>query len=285
MSYLFAVLAAICNSIASVQQRRTGRVEGRRGREMSLWLVVDLVRNKTWLSGILAVMCGFLLQAAALMFGELASVQPVLAIELPITIALAHRVFGGVVDRRQWFAFGGMTLGLAGLILFLAPAGGHPDRVSGTAWLYALIVSYGVLAVLVWWGRQLKDGTARAGVYGAATGGGFGVTAALMAGATAELKNGVLPMFASWQVYLMAITGVLSIYLLQNAVAAGRLVAAQPGFTLCDPIAAIVWGTVVFGETVRRGWFLAGAVGSFGLIAASVLVLSSSPWLAAPEER
>jgi drug/metabolite transporter (DMT)-like permease len=66
---------------------------------------------------------------------------------------------------------------------------------------------------------------------------------------------------------------------------AGRLVAAQPGLTLTDPVVSILWGVLVFREQVRTGWFLAlAAVGAL-VIAGAVLVLARSPLLAGESGR
>jgi hypothetical protein len=60
----------------------------------------------------------------------------------------------------------------------------------------------------------------------------------------------------SWQLYAMVGTRIAAMFLLQSAMNAGRLVAAQPGLTLTDPIVSILWGVLVFHEQVRTGWFL-----------------------------
>jgi hypothetical protein len=68
-------------------------------------------------------------------------------------------------------------------------------------------------------------------------------------------------------------------FLVQAAMNAGRLIAAQPGLTLSDPIVSILWGVLVFGERVRSGWFIALAVISGLVMAGAVVVLARSPLL------
>ena len=60
---------------------------------------------------------------------------------------------------------------------------------------------------------------------------------------------------------------------------AGRLLAAQPGLTLFDPIVSVLWGVLVFGERVRTGWSDVLAAVSALVLAAAVLVLIRSPLL------
>ncbi len=75
----------------------------------------------------------------------------------------------------------------------------------------------------------------------------------------------------------MVATGALAMYLLQNALQAGTLVAAQPGITLSDPVVSIAWGVVVFGEPVNTGWWLIGALAGAALIVSGTVALSRSP--------
>jgi drug/metabolite transporter (DMT)-like permease len=74
-------------------------------------------------------------------------------------------------------------------------------------------------------------------------------------------------------------------FLLQSAMNAGRLVAAQPGLTLTDPIVSILWGVLVFHEQVRTGWFLVLTVAGGLVIIGAVLVLARSPLLSSESGR
>ncbi|PAK26256.1 hypothetical protein CJD44_11285 [Streptomyces sp. alain-838] len=69
-------------------------------------------------------------------------------------------------------------------------------------------------------------------------------------------------------------------FLLQSAVHAGPLLAAQPGLSLGDPVLSILWGTLVFGEEVQGGLFIAVAALAAAAVGTSVLVLARSPLLA-----
>ncbi len=273
LGYLLAFLAAAANATSSVLQRRAGEEE-RSNREMTFRLMLDLIRKPVWLFGILAVTVGFVLQAAALSSGQLATVEPILIVELPLTTVMAWRFLGEPMGRMQLASIVAMTIGLAGLLYFLSPQGGNPSDVSWWVWLLALGAGYSAMGLLVFVGRRTDHDMLRAAFYGAATGTGFGITAALMKGMTNQLDHGFVSVFFAWQTYLMIASGAASMYLLQNAVSAGRLIAAQPGFTLVDPVVAILWGTLVFGERVRHGLFILLAVVSFGIVVVSVVALS-----------
>ena len=111
-----------------------------------------------------------------------------------------------------------------------------------------------------------------------------------MKGMTATFSQGMLTLLTSWPLYAMIAAGALGMFFTQSALNAGRLIAAQPGLTLADPIASILWGILIFGERVRGGWFIAPAVISGLLMAAAVVLLARSPVLSsangpAPADR
>jgi hypothetical protein len=77
----------------------------------------------------------------------------------------------------------------------------------------------------------------------------------------------------------MIVLGPGYFFLLQKSLQAGSLVAAQPALTLSNPVVAVVFGIVVFGEQVRTGGWLALAVAGAAAIAVCTLVLARSPLL------
>ena len=236
----------------------------------------------------MAAIAGFLLPAAALANGQLSVVEPILVFELPATLILASRVFGSRLHRREWGAAAAMTAGLAGLLYLLSPSPGQPLGVRWYGWLASIGANLAFVAAMVAWGRRGPAGsgprsgqssTRQAAVLAVAAGATFGLTAALIKGMTANLSRGVSALFTSWQLYAMITAGVLAMFLVQSAMNAGRLVAAQPGLTLSDPIVSILWGVFVFHERVRTGWFLVLAAASGLVMAAAVVVLAHSPLL------
>jgi len=155
--------------------------------------------------------------------------------------------------------------------------------VSGVGWLRWVIgigVNLAVVAALV--GAALRGGPSRrAALLGTAAGSSFGLTAALMkAMTTAITAYGFLALFTTWQTYAMIAAGGLAMFLLQSALNAGTLLAAQPGITSADPVVSILWGVLGFGETVRGGVYLALAAVSAAVIGWGVYRLSRSPLVA-----
>ena len=96
--------------------------------------------------------------------------------------------------------------------------------------------------------------------------------------------RGLFGLVSTWQTYAAISFGVLGVILVQAALHAGRLVAAQPGITLMDPLVSTLWGVLVFNEHTRSGMYLGlAAVGAVAMLA-SVLVLARSPLLEGSEE-
>ncbi len=145
--------------------------------------------------------------------------------------------------------------------------------------IVGLGVSVGAVAALVVAGRQAR-GDVRAALYGAATGIEFGLTAALMKGAMVALSSGFLVLLSAWQTYAMVAAGIFGMFLVQNAMQSGKILAAQPGITLLDPFVAIVWGIFGFDERVSGGGLhLVLAVAGGLVMVGGALLLSHSPVL------
>lgn len=276
LSIALAALAAVGNATASVLQRKAARREPGE-RAFSLRLIWDLVHQPVWIGGIAAVTFGFLLQAVALGLGRLSVVQPILVLELPFTLMLAGVVFRTRLHAREWSSAAGMSAGLALFLYALRPVGGDA-RVHIGIWMLGLAVSLFVGAVFVWLGKRHSD-AARAAYLSVATGVGFGLTAALIKGVAAAYANGPVGVLTAWQTYVVIVLGPASTFMLQNTLQSGRLVAAQPGLTLVNPVVAVAWGVAVFSEQVRTGPWLIATFAGAGLIAASTVVLSRSPLL------
>jgi drug/metabolite transporter (DMT)-like permease len=287
LSYLLAVLAACANATSSVLQRKANR-EVPKKQNLSPRLIWSLAHQPTWFGGVLAITAGFLLQAAALGNGQLSVVEPILVLELPATLILAGCVFRTRLGRREWACVLVMAAALGSLLFALSPSAGPKSGVRWYVWLTAIGINLAGAGVLVAFGRRgpagrgRKDtgGSARqAGLLGVAAGSVFGLTAALMKAMTGTFDHGFGALVTHWPLYGMVATGMLGMFLLQSAMNAGRLIAAQPGLTLSDPIVSVLWGVLVFGERVRAGWFAALAVVSGLALATAVMMLIRSPLL------
>jgi drug/metabolite transporter (DMT)-like permease len=270
------MLSAAANAVSNVLQRKAGKEEPP---ELSMRprLLVELARRPVWLGGFGLVIVSFVLMTAALDMGRLAAVQPILILELPMSLLLASRIFSSPLRAREWTAAVAMTAGLAGLIAFLAPSGGG-NRASGLEWAVACAVTIAPIVFCVL--ASYTGGAARKpALLGVAAGISFGLTAAFMKAMTESFHEGVVGVLTTWQSYALVVGGTGAMFLMQNALHAGNLIAAQPGLTLVDPAVAMLWGIFVFGEHVRGGAWLACGVMAGVLLAIGVFILVRSPLL------
>lgn len=278
LSVVLALVAACSNATSNVLQRMANRKEAQ-VRTLSFKLVADLLRQPLWLAGVGAVTLSFVLQAAALRYGPLALVEPLIVAELPLTFVGAALALGARLGRREWTAAVVMAGGLAALVGFLDPHGRFPGSVGTITWVLGLGAGFATVAALVLAGTR-TTGDRRAALYGMATGIEFGTTAALMKGAVASLSKGPAAVFSTWETYGMVAAGIGGMFLLQNALQAGKIVAAQPGITLLDPFVAIMWGLFAFGERPAPGALhLTLAVAGGVVMVAGAVLLSTSPVL------
>jgi hypothetical protein len=274
VSVLFALLTALCNGTASVLQRMAAATAPA-NKALHLSLFSYLIRRKVWLAGIGMVILAAVFQAIALATGPIALVQPIFIIELPFTLLVASKVIGRKLPRLTWWAVALVTVGLGAGLAIAAPSGGTTD-VSTRVWITALIVTAGFEAVVITFGVRAK-GNVRAAAFGLAAACGYSLTAALMKSAVAALSVSVVAFFESWQLYGTAVAGVGALFLLQNALQAGSLVAVQPPLTLGDALISVSYGVTVFNENVRTGgWLLVGEIAALIAVAIGCIQLSRS---------
>jgi hypothetical protein len=84
-SLLLAVPAAFSNAASNVLQRIANKDEPQE-LHMSSRLIWSLLHRKVWLGGFVPVVLSFLLQAGVLRFGQLSFVQPIVILELPLSL-------------------------------------------------------------------------------------------------------------------------------------------------------------------------------------------------------
>ena len=88
-----------------------------------------------------------------------------------------------------------------------------------------------------------------------------------------------MAVLSSWNTYAMVGAGVIGLFLVQKALQAGQLVAAQPGITLLDPVTAVDWGVFASHEKVNGGlWWVAIGAGAAAMAVGAAL-LARSPVL------
>ncbi|MGH3414978.1 MAG: DMT family transporter [Actinocrinis sp.] len=267
-------MTAFSNALASVLQRRAA-IEAPADGAFRLSLFSYLVRRRVWLAGIAMVAAAALFQAAALDTGPVALVQPIFIIELPLALLIAGIMWRMRMPRRTWGAVAAVTAGLAVALAAANPSGGV-EKSSDQLWVLALIATGGFEAVLLVSALRAK-GEPRAALLGLAAACAYALTAALMKQAMSSLSHGAGAFFSTWQLYATAAAGVGALFLLQNALQAGTLVASQPMLTIGDALISVCYGGLLFDENLRFGWWLMPEVLGLIVIVFGYVELSRSP--------
>jgi hypothetical protein len=273
---LFALLTAGSNACAAVLQRKAA-AQVPPERSMHISLVADLVKRRVWLAGVGMVIVAAVAQAAALATGPIALVQPIFIIELPVTLVLAALANHNREALRQlpWTAIGTTTIAL-GAGLAVAQPSGAIESAQNTSWVIVLIATAGFEAALIVAAMGAR-GEPRAALLGLAAACGYALTAALMKNAMADLGEGAVQFFTNWHIYATAVVGVGSLFLLQNALQAGSLVASQSMLTVGDALISISYGVVLFSEGLRDGWWLVPEIVALAAIIAGCVQIAKSP--------
>jgi drug/metabolite transporter (DMT)-like permease len=283
ISFVLAFFGALVNATGNVLNRKAARDEPAQA-QFRLRLIIDLMHRKAWLAAVGLMIVSFALASAALGTGQLASVQLVVVLELPMTIIGGSLLFRTRLSHREWVSIAIMTLGVIGLLALLDPKAGAGKPVTPTLWILTSVANIGAIVVLYVAAKAHPRPAARAALLGMASGFGYGLTAAYTKGMTDQfISGGITGVLTSWQFYACASAGVVSAWLLENAYQAGPLTASQPGITLIDPVISTLWGVVVFGEQVNHGVFLALTPLPLIAVAAGVFLLSRSPVLHATQ--
>ena len=262
---IFALLTAGSNAGAAVLQRKAA-AQVPPETAMHLSLMKDLIRRRVWLAGIGLVAVAAVCQAAALATGPIALVQPIFIIELPLTLLLAMLANRHSPRGLPWAAIALTTVALGAALAAAAPSGAT-ETASNTIWVIALIVTAGPMR-----------GEPRAALLGLAAACGYALTAALMKNAMADLNTGgAVAMFTNWHIWATAVAGVGALFLLQNALQAGSLVASQPMLTVGDALISISYGVTLFGEELRTGWWLVPQIAALSAIIFGCVQIAKSP--------
>jgi drug/metabolite transporter (DMT)-like permease len=278
LSFLCAVLASFGNALANVMQRKAS-LQQPSDRPFGIRLLLDLVRQPVWLIGFGGLVASFVLQAVALGLGQLSAVEPIITLEVPLTLLVASRVFRTHLGRVEWSGIMLMTAGMIALVTTLNPRPGDETDVSPVTYVMAGGgTAATIVALVVASGRG--GATWRTACLGAAAGTSFGLTATLIKATIAQGDtHGLVGVLTTWQTYVAISSGVLGLVLVQWALHTGPLLAAQPGFTLMDPLVSILWGVLVFNEVTRTGAWLVGATLGAVAVGGGVLLLARSPLL------
>jgi uncharacterized membrane protein len=278
VAFLLAPIAAFVNALTSVLQR-IGVESAPESTTLRWSLMAHAIRRGIWLIGFGLMLVQFGLQATALRFGQLSVVQPLLTTELIFLLIILGVWFRYRLTVQEWLGAVTIVIGLGGFFIVAAPKGGNAIP-TNHQWLVASVllislVTGCILAALRgprWW---------RAAMFGAATAVTAAYTAALTKAITNYTKEGWGHVFTHFQPYMLAIAGLGTVFLIQNALHAGPITASRTTMVTINPLVSIVLGLTLFADRLRSGpaW-VALELLALGVLVVGVVILARSPLVA-----
>jgi drug/metabolite transporter (DMT)-like permease len=278
VAYLLAASAAFVAALASVLQR-IGVETAPEDTTMRWSLMAHALRRGIWLLGFALMLVLFVLQATALRFGDLSIVQPVLTTELLFLLLILMVWFRYRLGLQEWLGSLTIVVGLGGFFLAARPSANK--AVPSTAqWMVASIILFTLITAFIvaalrgprWW---------RAASFGVASALCGAFSAALTKSITTYITEGWGHVLTHPQPYLLAITGIGTVFLLQNALHAGPITASRITLVTVNPLVSIVLGVTLFEDHLRTGplWTTLEVL-ALAVLVTGVVLLARSPLVA-----
>lgn len=247
---LLALAGAACYAVAAVRQQRAAS-QLRTREAFDPMVLARLARNRPWLLGLVAMICGYGLQAAALGLGRLVVVEPVFPMGLLFALVLAARAEGRRLYRAEWTAALATIAGLAGFLIAAEPSAGNPT--AGAAPL-GLVTGLTVVAAGVCCLLATRFATShRALIFSIGSGIAAGTSGALTKSVVALVGTEHFMLFADPRLYLLIVAGLLAFTLQQNAFRAAGLAASMPAASVLEPVVGALLGLALYAEQVSGG--------------------------------
>jgi drug/metabolite transporter (DMT)-like permease len=275
MAEILALVAAFFFALAATLQQKGALDMGgiSLGSPSSL---LTLARQRWWLLGTFALLCGYAFQAVALAHGRLAVIQPLLVTTIVFALPLGYFLTDQVVTRREILGAVVVVLGLA-VFTVVGQAGEGKDNAPADEWAVAVLVFGAIAGVLLLLGGR-GSLVRKAALYGASAGVLFGLSAALCK-PTIEIlgQDGAAAVLESWELYAFAAAGILAFVIQQVSLATGKLAASVATVSVCNPIVGIVIGTLLLDERLAEPtWHKVVAYSALGVALAGAIVISMS---------
>ena len=271
-----AAAVAFGGATALMHHGASGTPDDARG---LLGLLRHIVRQWRWWLGMAASLGGLALHALALHVGTIAVVQP-----LVVTGLVFALLFRSALDRRlpsrrtmRW-----VLLTAGGLTVFLLAASAESGSDSLDTKRAVVLLVLGGAAATVGCVAAFRVPRHAGLLLGGAAGVVYGLVAGTLKATSETASAGLVAMFTSWPVYVLGALGVAGFLLNQQAYRRAPLSRSMPAANTVNPIVALVFGVVAFGETTSgsAGAITAEVLGLIGILA-GVFLLARSDEVAA----
>jgi len=234
-----------------------------------------LVGQPWWLAGSAALLVGYLLQAIALDHGRLSIIQPLLVTTVVFALPLGYWLTDQTVTSREVVGACVVVVGLAIFAVVGDPAGGK-ENAPNDEWAIALFLIVVVCVAVLYAGRGATAAT-QATTTGVVAGILFGASACLVKPTTEFLHEGIGEVLGHWELYAMAIAGVLAFVLQQVSLSHGFLAKSVATVSVANPVVSVLIGSLLFDERLKRplSHVLVAEAGLVLAMAGAVVISSS----------
>jgi hypothetical protein len=250
LAVVFAIVGAFSYAVASVhQQQSASKLESSKSFDPAV--LARLARSRRWLLSMIPLLGGYGMQAAALDLGRLVIVEPVFPVGLLFALLLAARAEGRRLRHAEWTAAVAAIAGLGVFLVAAEPSGGYRVAGAGPLGLTAAgAVGVALLCCLI---AVKVSAPHRALVLSIGGGLAAGVTDALTKTVTAVAGTHRFGIFGDLRLYLLAVVGLLTFTMQQNAFRAAGLSASLPSFAVLEPVVGSILGLVIYHERLGSG--------------------------------
>jgi hypothetical protein len=267
LAVVFALCAAVLYGAGNALEHRVVN-ETDVDPHLHVGLLAKLARSPLWVLGMFGDVAAYGFQAAALAYGALIFVQPLLVCGLLVALPLSAHWTGRRLEPREFLIAGLLCIALA-IFLIEASSSGGTSRAPVSEWLrvggaVAVVV---VIAVIV---ATRTRGRLRAALLGFAAGGLFGLTAALTKTFVDQIQYGVPYTARHWEVYALAVLSITGILFTQHGFQNVSLSASLPALEATEPVVAATLGVVLLDEHINGQSFAANV--EIGLAIVTVLL-------------
>jgi drug/metabolite transporter (DMT)-like permease len=278
LTVVFALLGAFLYALSNVLEQSVAEtVPDEHALRPSL--IVRLAPHRRWVIGFVSDAGGFAASAAALAFGAVVFVEPILSLGLLISLLLGVVIGHRNLRGHDWAAAAMLCAGLSLFLLVTSPTGGR-DVVPASRWFVAAPCIGAVVfaCVVAARGAPRAPRSALLGIGGAIA---FATSAIFTKAFVHYLGDGLFAWAPHWEPYAMAVAILVGFLLVQSAFQAGSLAAAVAGIEATEPVVAVVLGVALLDERVATH----GALEVTAMIVGAVAVIWAVVVLAHVEDR
>lgn len=265
-----------------IQQRNASEVDEEL--VLSPKILLRLVRNPKWLTGIACMVGGQILGAIALGLGGLGLAEPIMGSNLLFALFIVATFYHQRLRWREWLGALLLVGGLSGFIIAGAPAQGTTRHVPPLSWAAMGVAVASTAAILVYlakrhsWAEEAAYLAGGAGVL-------YGLQDALTKRAFSLSSHDPLALLTSWPAYLLVAVAIVGMVLAQSAFRSGPLTSSLAPVTAAEPITGIAIGAGMYSEHLRMSPApLMGEIASLVVMVVGIWTVARSPLVCTPSE-